>query len=501
MLRPISTWWSPVAPVSLPANGSVAPVTVSVRAVRYARRMLVSGDFDVVHVHEPFTPGVPYGLLLGRGIPPVVATFHRSGPSVFYRMLRPLTRRLSGRFAVQCAVSEAASATASRALGGTVDIVFNGVEVDRYQDVEPWPSDRPTVLFLGRHEERKGLHGLLEAAADLDQVTGAGHRRRAGRPRLWIAGDGPQTNALRQHHPDSADIEWLGVLSEEEKIRRLVAADVLCAPSLGGESFGMVLLEGMAARTVVVASDIDGYRAAAGRLAVLVPPGDAQALSVALNGVLSGRSAVSTPGGEDDRAGGAPGRRRAEPMAGFGGRAGLGVLHEPAGRPLRGLLPLVHGRPTGLSGRTLLERCLTSLPSPNPGPSQAGEAVDPAVVARRRDGHRPDPVDRESGAETGTGTVTATGEAGAGPRAVEAAAAGRRRGIRAEAAAARRPEPGPPAETRVRRPGIGARAGPERPDPERPDPPPGHRRSRRRRPRRSSAATEEMRRRPCGPTG
>jgi phosphatidylinositol alpha-mannosyltransferase len=279
--------------VSLPANGSVAPVTLSVRAVLHARRMLVSGEFDVVHVHEPFTPGVPYGLLLGRGIPPVVATFHRSGPSVFYWALRPLTRRLSGRFAVQCAVSEAASATASRALGGSVDIVFNGVEADRYHDVEAWPSDRPTVLFLGRHEERKGLQTLLEAAGDLDDVTSDGRcGGRVGRPRLWIAGDGPQTSALRRHHPDSADIEWLGVLSEEEKIRRLAAADVLCAPSLGGESFGMVLLEGMAARTVVVASDIDGYRAAAGSYAVLVPPGDARALADALNGVLAGRVAV-----------------------------------------------------------------------------------------------------------------------------------------------------------------------------------------------------------------
>ncbi len=283
--------------VALPANGSVAPVTLSLRAVRYARRMLTSGDFDVVHVHEPFTPGVPYGLLLGRGIPPVVATFHRSGPSVFYRMLRPLTRKLSGRFAVQCAVSEAASATTSRALGGTVDIAFNGVEVDCYRQVEPWPSDRPTVLFLGRHEERKGLHNLLEAAADLVEVTGTAHPHgTSGRPRLWIAGDGPQTSTLRRHHPDSVDIEWLGVLSEEEKIRRLVAADVLCAPLLGGESFGMVLLEGMAARTVVVASDIDGYRAAAGRYAVLVPPGDAGALTDALNGVLAGRLAVIDPG-------------------------------------------------------------------------------------------------------------------------------------------------------------------------------------------------------------
>jgi phosphatidylinositol alpha-mannosyltransferase len=282
--------------VSLPANGSIAPVTLSVPAVVRATRTIRSAGFDIVHVHEPFTPGLPYGLLAGRNRSPLVATFHRSGRSPFYTALRPLTRRLARRYTVRCAVSEAARSTAFDALGGSYEVGFNGVEVDHFQGVDPWPTDRPAVLFLGRHEERKGLSVLLEAFERVGVSTkegGAGPT--AARPVLWIAGDGPRTDGLRRLHPASADVHWLGVLSDQEKIRRLVAADLLCAPSLGGESFGMVLLEAMAARTVVVASDIDGYREASGGHAVLVPPGEARSLAEAMSDVLGG-SAAPIPG-------------------------------------------------------------------------------------------------------------------------------------------------------------------------------------------------------------
>ncbi len=294
--------------VSLPANGSVAPVSLSVLSAARALRSLRSMSFDVVHVHEPFTPGLPYGLLVGRDIPPMVATFHRNGGSALYTLLGPLVRRLAGRLAVRTAVSEAARATASHALGGTYEVGFNGIELDRYRDVVPWPTDRPTILFLGRHEERKGLRVLLEAFDRLIDRPGTdphGDPRGTdhGRPRLWIAGDGPESAALRRDHPGSSDVVWLGVIPEDEKVRRLAAAEVLCAPSLGGESFGMVLLEAMAARTPVVASDIDGYRSAAGGCAVLVPPGHPAHLADALAGVLSGELAVAgCPTGPDREA-------------------------------------------------------------------------------------------------------------------------------------------------------------------------------------------------------
>ncbi len=296
---------------ALPANGSVAPVSVSVSAVVRARRTLVSGGFDVVHVHEPFAPGLPYGLLVGGHLPPVVATFHRSGGSAFYTVLAPVIRHLSTRFAVRCAVSEAARATVETALGAPCLVGFNGVEVDRYREVEPWPSDRPTVLFLGRHEERKGLAVLLEAFSRLldgppvEWVPG-----RSGRPVLWIGGDGPQTEDLRRRFPASPDVEWLGILSESEKDRRLVGADVLCAPSLGGESFGMVLLEAMAAGTVVVASDIDGYREAAGGHAVLASPGEGQSLATALTGALTGEQGIVAAPGAGNASDPRAGRRR-----------------------------------------------------------------------------------------------------------------------------------------------------------------------------------------------
>ena len=268
--------------VSLRANGSVAPVSVSPWAAARARSALVRRAPDVVHIHEPFAPGLPYALLVGRGMPPLVATFHRSGASILYSLASPITRLLARRLAVRCAVSDAAAATATAALGGSFEVLFNGIETERFEEVEPWPTVGPTALFLGRHEERKGLAVLLEAWGRV--TAGAGK----GTPVLWVAGDGPDTAVLQRRHPGTDRLQWLGVVGEEEKVRRLVAADVLAAPALGGESFGMVLLEALAARTVVVASDIDGYRDAAGGRAVLVAPGDAAVLAAALTGVLDG---------------------------------------------------------------------------------------------------------------------------------------------------------------------------------------------------------------------
>jgi phosphatidylinositol alpha-mannosyltransferase len=306
--------------VSLPANGSVAPVSVSPLAVHRALGALRSRHFDVVHVHEPFSPGLPYGILAVGEMPPIVATFHRSGGSFFYSVLRPLTTSLARRkFALRCAVSEAARQTAHAAVGGDYIVLFNGVEVDRYANAVPWPTDGPTVLFLGRHEERKGLRVLLDAFALLvgaqrvgnqtvgNQTVGKGSGGDAGvvSPMLWVAGDGPDTDALRRRYPGSPHVRWLGVLTEEEKLRRLAGADVLCAPSLGGESFGMVLLEAMAAGTPVVASDIPGYRDAAGGRARLVRPGDASALSEVLRDVLAPVGGVEADRREQDRADGA----------------------------------------------------------------------------------------------------------------------------------------------------------------------------------------------------
>jgi phosphatidylinositol alpha-mannosyltransferase len=267
---------------SLPlrANGSVAPVSLDPLAAARALHG-VRGRVEIAHLHEPLAPGAGYGALARRS-PPTVGTFHRSGASTGYRLLGPVARWAVGRLDVRCAVSPEAMATARDALGGNYEIVGNGVELDRFAAAAPWPTDGPTVLFVGRHERRKGLAVLLEAFAQLRRTTPA---------TLWVTGEGPETDRLRATTPPGARVQWLGRVDDAELASRLRGADVLCAPSLGGESFGMVLLEAMAARTAVVASDIPGYAFVASGHAALVAPGDAVALAAALERAVADAAA------------------------------------------------------------------------------------------------------------------------------------------------------------------------------------------------------------------
>jgi phosphatidylinositol alpha-mannosyltransferase len=185
---------------------------------------------------------------------------------------------------VRVAVSEAARETGRREGGGDFEVLFNGVEMDRFESAaaERDAQGRPTVLFLGRHEPRKGLPVLLDAFAMVERPAV-----------LWVAGEGPGVEVQRRRQLASDRVQWLGQLSDAEVASRLAGADVLCAPSLHGESFGMVVLEGMAAGCAVVASDIEGYRAATGGHACLFPAGDAAALAGALDGVLAAVGSAS----------------------------------------------------------------------------------------------------------------------------------------------------------------------------------------------------------------
>jgi phosphatidylinositol alpha-mannosyltransferase len=273
-------------PVGLRSNGSVAPVAPWPTAAARAEHFVRHGRFDVVHVHEPLAPMVAYGLVL-RSPLPMVGTYHRAGVSRWVRPLHPLTQLVGRRLQVRVAVSEAARETGLREGGGAFEVLFNGVDMDRFESAPPHRDGegRPTVLFLGRHEPRKGLPVLLQAFERLQRPAV-----------LWVSGEGSGTEVKRRRQLASDRVQWLGVLSDEEVASRLTGATVLCAPSLQGESFGMVLLEGMAAGCAVVASDIEGYRTAAGGHATLVRPGDVGALSSALDDVLARAEAESAAG-------------------------------------------------------------------------------------------------------------------------------------------------------------------------------------------------------------
>jgi phosphatidyl-myo-inositol alpha-mannosyltransferase len=258
------------------SNGSFAPLAPDPAAQLRMIRALRDEAFDVVHLHEPLAPGPTMTALLFRNAP-MLGTFHRSGDSAAYAVLRPAVRWLGRRLDMRCAVSKDAMATAQRALGGTYELLFNGIEVERFAKAVPTPTTGPTILFVGRHEERKGLAVLLAALRHLPpDVT------------VWVGGTGPQTEALRARHGGDPRIVWLGRLSDDEVAARMRGADVFCAPSLHGESFGVVLLEAMAAGAVVVASALDGYANVAtdGLDALLTPPGDSEALGAALGRVL-----------------------------------------------------------------------------------------------------------------------------------------------------------------------------------------------------------------------
>ena len=269
-------------PTGVPTNGSVAPVALSPAAPLRAERFIRAGGFDVVHVHEPLAPLIAYGLVLRPPPAPMVATYHRAGISRALAPLRPLASLVGRRMQIRVAVSEAARQTGLQAGGGLFEVLFNGIDVARFESASPVrdPHGRPVVVFVGRHEQRKGLAVLLDAFTMLERPAV-----------LWVIGEGPDTEALRRRAAPSDRVEWLGPLSDEEMAARLAGADVQSTPALYGESFGLVLLEGMAAGCVVVASDIDGYRQAAGGRAELVAPGDAHALAEALRQALTDAAA------------------------------------------------------------------------------------------------------------------------------------------------------------------------------------------------------------------
>lgn len=263
---------------SLPtsANGSIAPLAPDPAASLRTMRALFDEQFDVIHVHEPFAPGPTMTAVIVQPSP-IVGTFHAAGHSTSYDVFGPVIRRWSRHLAYRAVVSVAALALIQQVAPGDYDVLYNGVELPLYRCGASHPTDGPTIFFCGRHEERKGLEVLLKAMS----LLGSGVR-------LWVGSSGPESARLRAEYADDHRIEWLGRLSDADKLDRLRGAHVFCAPSLHGESFGVVLIEAMAAGTAIVASSLDGYRYVAtdGEDALLVAPGDVEALSSALRRVI-----------------------------------------------------------------------------------------------------------------------------------------------------------------------------------------------------------------------
>ncbi len=270
--------------VPIPYNGSVARLRFGPATHRMVKKWIAAGDFDVLHLHEPNAPSLSVlALMVAEG--PIVATFHTSTTksfalSFFQGILRPWNEKIVGRIAV----SDLARRWQIEALGSDAVQIPNGVEVDAFASAPPLPGyPRPgrTVLFLGRFDEpRKGMEVLLGALPALVQ--------RFPDVEILVVGRGDEDDLREEAGELAGHLRFLGEVDDAEKASALRSADVYCAPNTGGESFGIVLVEAMAAGTAVVASNLDAFRRVLddGKAGRLVPVEDSAALADGLIAVL-----------------------------------------------------------------------------------------------------------------------------------------------------------------------------------------------------------------------
>jgi len=270
--------------VPIPYNGSVARLRFGPATHRKVKKWLAEGDFDVLHLHEPNAPSLSM-LALNIAEGPIVATFHTSTTksltlTVFQGILRPMHEKIVGRIAV----SDLARRWQMEALGTDAVEIPNGVDVTSFASaprLDGYPRPGKTVLFLGRYDEpRKGMSVLLDA---LPRVA-----ERFADVQLLIVGRGDEDELRGQAGRLVKHLRFLGQVDDAGKASAMRSADVYCAPHTGGESFGIVLVEAMAAGTPVVASDLDAFRRVLcdGEVGCLVPVGDGVALADALISVL-----------------------------------------------------------------------------------------------------------------------------------------------------------------------------------------------------------------------
>jgi len=258
--------------VIVPANGSLPNIVLSPAVYGRMKRVLERERFDLIHVHEPMTPAIAViALALARCT--TVATFHASGNLGWMRGGKMLWGQLLDRLDARIAVSERARDSIARWVPGHYEILPNGILIPEHADAG---GRENKIVFIGRHDPRKGLLTLLRAWPEIHRRTGA---------TLRVVGADPLSVRLllARHRLHEAGLEVPGFLSEEALSADLASAKLLVAPSLGGESFGMVLTRAFASATPVVASDIPGYRDVMDeRSGVAVPPGDHEALERAV---------------------------------------------------------------------------------------------------------------------------------------------------------------------------------------------------------------------------
>jgi phosphatidylinositol alpha-mannosyltransferase len=282
--------------VTVTFGGTESGLGLDPRGAFRVARLLASHEFDVVHVHEPLVPAVPW-FVVRQARAPIVATFHvhREHGHRWYPIARPWLRSLLNRVHCRIAVSEPARRTIAQHFPSAYEVVPNGIDVDAFRASRVRPaalsSEHLHVVYVGRLEPRKGVDHLIRAMARVQQALPDAN--------LVIVGDGPEQRRLIDvARALAVRVQFTGRVHDADLPGYVQAADVVCSPAIGGESFGIVLLEAMACEKPIVASRIEGYETLVGPAAcgVLVPPGDDEALSQALIKLLRDRPLRHTLG-------------------------------------------------------------------------------------------------------------------------------------------------------------------------------------------------------------
>lgn len=275
--------------ISIPGNGSKVRLTFDVSLYNVVKELLQRERFDVVHLHEPLTPVLPYMVLLNSKAPNI-ATFHAFRTSNWlYATFNAYMAFVLGRVDSRIAVSQPALDMVSRFFEGDYQVIPNGIDLEQFSsDVQPFPwalDDTPRILFVGRFDEqRKGFKYLLRALPMI--------RQQFPTARLTVVGMGDRGKFDAVIERDRiAGVDWVGFVPREELPRYYASCDAFCAPSIAGESFGIVLLEAMASCKPVVATNIPGYASVMTneREGLLVNPRDSQAIALAIVRLLSDR--------------------------------------------------------------------------------------------------------------------------------------------------------------------------------------------------------------------
>jgi phosphatidylinositol alpha-mannosyltransferase len=282
--------------VTVTFGGTESGIGLDPRGAFRVARLFASREFDIVHIHEPLVPALPW-FALWQARAPIVATFHvhRETGHRWYPLARRWLRSLIDRVHCRIAVSEPARRTVARHFPGAYQIVPNGIDVDAFRAPRSLPaalaSNRLHVVYVGRLEPRKGVDHLIRAMARVQRALPDAD--------LVIVGDGPEQRRLIDvARALAVRVQFTGRVHDADLPGYVQAADVVCSPAIGGESFGIALLEAMACEKPIVASRIEGYETLVGPAAcgVLVPPGDDEALSQALLELLQDRPLRQTLG-------------------------------------------------------------------------------------------------------------------------------------------------------------------------------------------------------------